>query len=216
MFLGHYGIAFGSKRVVPDTSLGTLAFAAQFLDELWPILLLFGIEQVRIAPGSTSSNPLVFTSYPFSHSLAMAVLWGAIIGAIHYAARRNRRTACVIALLVISHWILDFPVHTADLPLWPGGSTRVGLGLWNSIPATLILELGIFGGGLLLYIRQTRTRDRIGTWGLWSMVLVLLLIFASGYVTPPPPSPRAVAWSALGLWLFVPWSYWVDRHRERV
>lgn len=216
MFLGHYGVAFGSRRVAPDTSLGTLTFAAQFLDELWPILLLLGIEQVRIQPDATAANVLVFTSYPFSHSLAMAVLWGVAIGMIHYLLRRNRRAACIIAVVVISHWLLDFPVHVADLPLWPGGSARVGLGLWNSIPATLALELGIFGTGLLLYLRQTRARDRAGTWGLWSLVVVLLLIFVSGYVTPPPPSPRAVALSALTLWLFVPWSAWVDRHRERI
>ncbi|HSU95836.1 MAG TPA: hypothetical protein VLI40_01315, partial [Gemmatimonadaceae bacterium] len=198
MFLGHYGVAFGAKRVAPDTSLGTLTFAAQFLDELWPILLLLGIEQVRIqSHPATPGTALVFTSYPFSHSLAMAVVWGAVIGAIHYLLRRNRRAACIIAVVVISHWLLDFPVHTSDLPLWPGGSARVGLGLWNSVPATLILEFAIFGTGLLLYLRQTRARDRVGSWGLWSLVLALLLIFASGYVAPPPPSPRAVAWSAL-------------------
>ncbi|HTE47517.1 MAG TPA: metal-dependent hydrolase [Gemmatimonadaceae bacterium] len=216
MFLGHYGLAFGAKRIIPNASLGTLAFATQFLDELWPILLLFGVEQVRIVPGAMAGNPLVFTSYPYSHSLLMAIVWGALIAAVHYAAKRNARTACVIGLIVISHWFLDFPVHPADLPLWPGGSARVGLGLWNSIPITLFLELAFFGGGLLLYVRQTRARDRVGTWGLWSMVLALLLIFLSGYVSPPPPNERVLAWSALALWLFAPWSYWVDRHRERI
>ncbi|MEP6494670.1 MAG: hypothetical protein ABJF01_18435 [bacterium] len=216
MFLGHYGVAFGVKRVVPKTSLGVFAFATQFLDELWPILLLLGVEQVRIQPGAMAGNPLVFTSYPYSHSLAMAVLWGVIIAAGYYGFQRNLRAACVVGLVVISHWFLDFPMHAPDLQLWPGGSARVGLSLWNSIPATLVVELGFFGGGLLLYLARTRARDHVGTWGLWSMVVVLLLIFISGYVTPPPPNARVLAWSALALWLFIPWSHWVDQHRERI
>jgi len=216
MFLGHYGVAFGSKRAAPDVSLGTLSFATQFLDELWPFLLLLGVEHVQVQPGAMAANPLVFTSYPFSHSLATAVLWGVLIGAIHYAARRNRRNAIVVGLVVLSHWFLDLPMHAPDLPLWPGSSMRVGFGLWNSIPATVIVELAFFFIGLAMYLRFTRARDRIGTWGLWAMVVVLLAIFVSGYASPPPPSERALAYGALGIWLFVPWSAWVDRHRTRV
>jgi len=65
-----------------------------------------------------------------------------------------------------------------------------------------------------MYLRATRAKGRVGSWGLWAMVALLLLIFFSGFGSPPPPSPRAVAFGALGLWLFVPWGYWVDRHRE--
>jgi hypothetical protein len=50
MFLGHFGVALAAKKVAPKTSLGTLVFGAQFADLLWPILLLLGIEQVRIVP----------------------------------------------------------------------------------------------------------------------------------------------------------------------
>ncbi|HEY4306955.1 MAG TPA: hypothetical protein VGM82_20960, partial [Gemmatimonadaceae bacterium] len=177
VFLGHYGLAFAAKRAAPDTSLGTLSFAAQFLDELWPILLLIGVEHVRIAPHALPANQLVFTSYPISHSLAMAVVWGALIGATYYVARKSRRAAWIVGLTVVSHWFLDWPVHTPDLPLWPGGAARVGLGLWNSTPATLCLEFGLFGAGLWSYLTQTRARDRTGSWALWSMVVVLLAIF---------------------------------------
>jgi hypothetical protein len=104
-------------------------------------------------------------------------------------------------------------MHRPDLPLWPGSSIRVGLGAWRSIPLTILLELVVFLGGLLVYLRTTSARDRTGTWALWSMVIVLLLIFFSGFVSPPPPNERGVAFGALGLWLFVPWGYWIDRHR---
>ena len=216
MFLGHYGVAFAAKRVAPQTSLGWLSFAAQFLDELWPILLLAGVEHVRIVPGLMAASPLDFVSYPISHSLLTTLVWGAVVGGAYFALRHDRRGATVLALAVLSHWFLDVPVHQPDLPLWPGSSIRVGFGLWNSIPVSITLESIIFFGGLAIYLRSTRARDGVGRWGLWAMVAVLVLFFASSFMGPPPPSERALGTFALGLWLFVPWSYWVDRHRERV
>ncbi len=97
MFLGHYGLAFAAKRAAPRMSLGALAFAAQFLDEVWPILLLLGVEQVRIVPGLMATSPLDFVSYPYSHSLAMAVMWGALIGGVYYLLRRYGRGAIASA-----------------------------------------------------------------------------------------------------------------------
>ena len=231
MFLGHYGVAFAAKRAAPRTSLGALSFAAQFLDELWPILLLLGVEQVTIAPylirrqSSTypsqrvalSVTPLDFTYYPFSHSLVMAVVWGILIGAVYFLLRRYVRGAWVMGLLVVSHWFLDLPMHRADLPLWPGESSpKLGWGVWNSIAATYAIEFAIYAIGIALYLRATRARDRIGSWGLWTYILVLAILYVVSNDSPPPPSERALAWSALGIWLFVPWAWWVDKHREYV
>jgi hypothetical protein len=216
MLIGHYGVAFAAKRVAPRTSLGTLTFAAQLADELWPIMLLLGLEHVRITPGFMAASPLQFVDYPITHSLATGIGWGALLGGVYYAARRYRRGAWVVAAAVLSHWFLDLPMHAPDLPLWPGSSTKVGLGAWNSIPLTIVLEGVFFGAGLVIYLRTTRARDRIGVWGLWSMVAFLLLIFFSGFFAGPPTNERSLAFGALGLWLFVPWSYWIDRHRELI
>jgi hypothetical protein len=216
LFLGHYGIAFAAKRVAPRTSLGALTFAAQFLDELWPILLLLGIEQVRIVPGLMAANPLNFVYYPFSHSLLMAVVWGIVIGGIYFSKTRYHRGAVIVGLLVVSHWFLDVPMHRPDLPLWPGPSSpKLGWGWWNSIGVTTIVELTIFAAGISVYARSARARDRIGSWGLWTYVIVLAgLFFASN--GPPPSSERALAWTALAIWLFVPWAWWVDKHRSPI
>jgi hypothetical protein len=216
MFLGHYGVALGAKRLAPRTSLGTLTFATQFLDELWPLLLLAGIEQVRIVPGLMPANPLDFTYYPFSHSLLFAVIWGVVIGAVYLAVRRYGRGAWVVGGVVISHWILDLPVHRPDLPLWPGSPVRLGAGAWNSVPLTLVLEFGVFLAGLAIYLRATRPADRIGRWALWAMVVVLAAITVANSFGPPPPSERAIAFAGLGLWLFIPWAWWIDRHRVMV
>jgi membrane-bound metal-dependent hydrolase YbcI (DUF457 family) len=215
MFLGHYGVAFAAKRAAPRTSLGALTFAAQFLDELWPILLLLGVEQVRINPRMQGSLALDFTYYPFSHSLLMAIVWGILVGGAYYLLRRNGRAAWVIGLLVVSHWLLDLPMHVRDLPLWPGASSpKVGWGLWYSIEATYVIEFTIFAAGISTYVRATRARDRIGSFGLWVYILVLAIIYLAS--NSPPPSERALAWTTLLIWLFVPWAWWVDKHREYV
>lgn len=213
MFLGHYGVAFAAKRAAPRTSLGALTFAGEFLDELWPILLLLGVEHVKIVPGLMAMSPLDFTDYPISHSLLMAIIWGILVGGAYFLLRRYGRGAWVMAILVVSHWFLDLPMHRPDLPLWPGaGSPKLGLGLWNSAAATYVIELGIYAIGIGIYVRATRALDKIGSWGLWAYVVVLAVIFVSSNGAPPP-SEKALAWTALAIWLFVPWAWWVDRHR---
>ncbi|HEY0017931.1 MAG TPA: metal-dependent hydrolase [Longimicrobium sp.] len=213
MLLGHYGAAFAARRTAPRTSLGALTFAAQFLDQLWPILLLTGVEHVRIVPGLMAASPLDFVSYPVSHSLLTAAGWGLLLAGIYYALRRDGRGAAVLGALVVSHWLLDAPMHRPDLPLWPGSPVLVGGGAWNSVPLTILLDGGVFAAGLALYLRGTRARDRIGSWGLYAMAAVLVFFFVSGFLAPPPSGERELAFGALGLWLFVPWSWWVDRHR---
>jgi len=213
MFLGHYGVAFAAKRVAPSTSLGALTFAGQFLDELWPILLLPGIEQVKILPRLMAASPLDFVYYPYSHSLLMAIVWGFLVGGTYFLLRKYGEGAWIMAALVVSHWFLDLPMHRPDLPLWPGDSSpKVGWGLWNSIPATYLIEFGIYTAGISIYLRVTRALDRIGRWGLWAYVVVQSVLFVASNGSPPP-NEEAMAFSALGIWLFVPWAWWVDSHR---
>lgn len=213
MLLGHYAVALAAKRAVPKTSLGTLILGAQFADLVWPIFLLLGWERVRIVPGITRVTPFDFVSYPYSHSLLAQVLWGIGIGTFYFAIGRAPRSAVVLALCVPSHWLLDFIVHRPDMPLVPGGG-RYGLGLWNSLPATLAIEFALFAAGIALYLTGTRAKDRTGTYALWSLLLLLLLAYVGSVFGPPPPTERAIAISALALWLTVAWAAWADRHRQ--
>src|SRR5690242_1147708 len=99
MFLGHFGVALAAKKAAPKTSLGALVFAAQFADLLWPILLLLGIEQVRIVPGLLAASPFDFTSYPVSHSLVGATWLGHTAGnhLFFVAARCSQRAIAGIS-----------------------------------------------------------------------------------------------------------------------
>ena len=214
MFLGHFGIGLAAKRFAPRANLGALFFAAQFADLLWPSLLMLGVESVVIAPGVTVVTPLDFQHYPLSHSLLAGALWAALVGGGYFLLRGYRREALVLALLVLSHWLLDALVHRPDLPLTPFGATRVGLGLWNSLAATLLIEVSILAGGGWLYARATRARDAAGRWGLYGLLAFLLLIQAANLFGDPPPSAAAIAWVGQAQWLLVLWGFWLDRHRE--
>jgi len=216
MFVGHYAAALAAKKVSPRTSLGTLFLAAQFVDLLWPLLLILGVEHVRIDPGNTAFTPLDFYDYPFSHSLVGALVWSALFGLLYYGFRRSARGAAVVALCVASHWVLDFLTHRPDLPLAFGEGMRFGAGLWNSIPATIAVETLLFIAGLALYLNATRHRDKTGLVGFWALAIVLYGIYIGNIVGPPPPDTGALAVVGNASWLFVLWAYWVDRHREPV
>lgn len=213
MFLGHFALALGAKRAAPRASLGVLFAATQWPDLLWPFLLLAGVEQVAVAPGDTAFTPLRFLSYPISHSLLAVVVWAMLWSVAYYVKRGDRGGACAVLLLVASHWLLDAATHRPDLPLSPWSDTRVGLGLWNMVTVTLVLELVMFAVGATLYLRGTSPIDRIGRIATWMLLAVLVLIEVANLMGPPPPSPRAVAYAALGLWLLVLWAWWADRHR---
>lgn len=214
MFIGHFGVGFGAKPAAPRVSLGTLFFAAQFVDLMWPTLLLFGLERVRVDPEATVVTPLAFDHYPISHSLLASIGWGLLVGTGYFLLRRNRRGAIVVGLLVVSHWVLDLFMHRPDLPLYPGSSTAVGLNAWSSLPLTLAIELPIFALGVWLYTRATSPRDAIGRWSLVGLVAFLLFVYASNLLGPPPPSAIAIAWLGQAQWLLVLWAYWVDKHRS--
>ena len=214
MFIGHFATAYAAKRLAPRASLGTLFAAAQLPDLVWPWLLLAGVESATIAPGDTAVTPLRFDNYPLSHSLLTVAAWGAAFGAVHLWRKRRPLDALVLALLAVGHWVLDFVSHRPDMPLWPGGP-RLGLGLWNSPPATVAVELLMLAAGLWLALSATRARDGIGRWGFAGLAALLLLIYAGNIAGPPPPSIEAVGWAgAIGGLLFVTLAAWIDRHRE--
>ena len=213
MFIGHFGVGFGAKRFAPRVGLGMLFLAAQFIDLLWPTFLLLGIERVVIAPGATVVTPLDFQHYPVSHSLLAVVGWAALVGGSYFALRRSKAGAIVIALLVVSHWFLDAIVHRPDLPLTPFGDARVGLGLWNSLPATLLVEVPLFLAGCWIYASVTRALDAAGRWGFAGLVAFLLLIQVLNLAGDPPPSAMAIAWVGQAQWLLVLWGFWLERHR---
>ncbi len=213
MFIGHFGAGLAGKKASSRPSLGTMFLAAQLLDLVWPIFILMGLEKVKIDPGISSANPLEFTFYPYTHSLLLVLLWAVIFGMIYYFIRKNLNAAVVLGTLVLSHWVLDLLVHIPDLPLYPGSSMKVGLGLWNYPVASFIVESLIFIGGIYLYLSSTKTKNKTGTFAFWGLIIFLTAAYIMNIIGPPPPSVEAIGYAGLLQWLFIPWAYWIDRNR---
>jgi membrane-bound metal-dependent hydrolase YbcI (DUF457 family) len=213
MFIGHFGLAFAAKRVAPKAPLPALCAAAQCADLLWPVFLALGLESVRIDPGNTVVTPLDFVSYPYSHSLVMLVVWAVIGGAIYRASTGDRRGASVIAVLIVSHWILDVATHRPDMPLYPGGP-KLGFGLWYSTAATLAVEVPLYLAGVWLYLRSTRPRDGVGRWAIWTLVVFLVVAYAANFGGPPPSVTAVWIVATVGAAVILVWSAWADRHRQ--
>jgi hypothetical protein len=81
MFIGHFGAAFGAKRVAPQTSLGWLFAASQLPDLLWPVLLLAGVERARVEPGNAGGPTMAFW-------IAVAVSTAAVVVVEVFMIRR--------------------------------------------------------------------------------------------------------------------------------
>lgn len=216
MFIGHIAVALAAKRAAPRTSLGTLAVAVEFTDLLWPIFLLLGWEQVRIVPGMTVVTPLDFVFYPLSHSLLADIGWASLLAGLYLIRKRYLKGAFVIWACVMSHWILDAISHRPDMPLYPGGRVSIGLGLWNSLPATLLVEGAMFVAGVAIYLRSTRAKDKTGVIAFRALIIVFVIFYLANVLGPLPPSLKALKLGALCGWLFIPWFYWVDRHRPAI
>jgi membrane-bound metal-dependent hydrolase YbcI (DUF457 family) len=214
MFIGHFGTGFAVKKIAPQPSLGTLFFAAQFIDLLWPILLLLGLEKVQIDPGNTAVTPLNFEHYPISHSMFGVLIWALLFGVVYYLIKKNTLNAIWLGLLVFSHWLLDLFTHRPDLPLFPWTDKMVGFGLWNSVVGTMILELSIFGIGLYFYLSITKPKNKKGIVGLWLLIVFLIVIYLSNIFGPPPPKAEPIAYLGLAQWLLIIWAYWIDKNRE--
>ncbi|MFA7228029.1 MAG: metal-dependent hydrolase [Melioribacteraceae bacterium] len=216
MFIGHFGAGLAAKKLDRKISLGTLFLASQFIDLLWPLFLLIGLEKVKIDPGNTAFTPLDFISYPYSHSFMGVLIWALLFGTVYFLFKRNLKGAVILAALVMSHWVLDLITHRPDLPLFPWMDIKAGFGLWNSVIATLIIEGTIFGTGAFLYLRSTKAENRKGKNGLWGLLIFLLIVYCMNVFGSPPPSEEAIAYAGFSQWIIIIWGYWIDRNRTSI
>ena len=216
MFVGHYGPSFAIKSIQPSIRLWKLFIAVQLLDVGWSVFVFLGIEKVRIVPGITASNPLDLYYMPYTHSLVAAIAW-AVSGILLCRLLFHVRgwTASIwIGAAIFSHWILDFLVHRRDLPLYDNAA-KVGLGVWDYPIIALSLEALFLFGGMIMYLRKTKTLTAVGRFGAPVFGVVMLAIQGYVFFGPPPTSPVAAAGTALGSYIvFALVAAWLDRNRE--
>lgn len=213
MFVGHYGPAFALKRAVPETPMWKLAIGVQLVDIAWAVLVLAGVEHVRIVPGFTESNALDLHFIPYTHGLLATLVWALVGGGLLSAG--NRRVAIAVALAIASHWILDLLMHTEDLPIY-GNQMKVGLGLWNYRWPAFAAEIVSLVVGLALYLRGTRALDAIGRLGPAVLGVALTGTQLFNLLVEPTRTPMITAGAALLSFLTIPVGIAiVDRHRTQ-
>ena len=214
MFIGHFAVGFASKPLAPKASLGWLMLAPMFCDVLWPLFLALGIEKTEVVPGYTAFTPLNLYDIPWSHSLAMVLVWSGALGGLYLLKNRDRRGAAVVALGVFSHFVLDVVTHRPEMQLYPGAPHVLGLELWASVPGTIAIESALFIVSVVIYARTTRATSRAGTLGFAAFVGLLAFSYVGNVLGPPPPSWQAVMGVAFFSYLLVPWAAAFDRRRE--
>ena len=224
MFIGHYGIAFALKKYDKKLNLGFLFIVAQLLDFAFNILVIVGIEHVRIVPGFTESNSLDLYYFPFSHSLLAAVLWaiGTYFVVRYLFLKKSEepemdksKKALILGIAVFSHWILDLIVHVPDLQLSPGIEYRVGFGLWNYFFIALAVELSVLLIGCFIYLKSATSEDNfVSNYGMLLFIFFLILMTVLTSFSPAPPN--IITLMIIGLitnFLFAIIAFLLDRKR---
>ena len=218
MFVGHYGVALAAKRWTPGISLGWLFLAVQLLDVLFAVFVLTGIEKLRITPGFTAYNPYDLYFMPYTHGLIGAIGWSVLAALIARALLGPERIAvsALLGLCVFSHWVLDVPMHTRDLPLLGNESPKIGLGLWNHRYLALAAELAVFVPGALLWLRAGGGLSRAPAATAFLLAFLTAVLLGTPFM-PPPSGPAGFAVFALVSYVALSaLAAWVDRRRSRV
>jgi hypothetical protein len=205
MFIGHFAVGIAGRRLTPRAGLGWWLTSVIFLDMVWPVLVLLGLEHAEIVQSSNPFLTLKFTDYPISHSLVGAVVWSAIFAGVWRLAKGGAYGGWLLAGGVFSHWVLDVISHVSDMPVLPHGP-YIGFGLWRSVPLTIVVESAMFVAAIAYYARLGRPRL-----AFWALVILLYVLYVVSVVAPPPPSIAAVAWTGIVAWVFIPWAWWADR-----
>ena len=213
MFVGHYGVSFAAKRVEKRVPLWVWFIAVQWLDVIWSVLVLMGIETLRITPGFTEANALDLYYMPYTHGLPGSIVLSLIFGGIValFTTGNRRATVLLVAAASFSHWVLDLVVHTPDLPLYDN-TAKVGFGLWRHVAFSFPLELIVLGLGAWLYAGMTTFASAKGRYVFWGFVIFLAAMQVYANFGPPPTSPDSMAVTALAFYaVLASAAAWVER-----
>ncbi|MEK7265858.1 MAG: metal-dependent hydrolase [Pseudomonadota bacterium] len=218
MFVGHYAPAAALKPLSPKTPLWHLFIAVQFLDYLWSVFILTGVEKARIVPGFLEASDLDLYFMPYTHSLAAAIFWS-LLGAALYRTLINARAgfagAILIGIAIFSHWLGDLLTHAKDLALWPGSDEKLGLSLWSSLTFSKGVELGLFLGGFILYLGGTSPKGAMGRIAPAIVIAALIGIDVYAATAAPPADIRIFAVLALVSYTLVAGlAAWLDAVRS--
>jgi hypothetical protein len=182
MYAGHFAAGLAIKAREPRAPTWAVLLGVGFVDLLFGVFVLAGIERVSITPGQAPGFALDFIDW--SHSLVASLAWAAGFALVF--SRRSAAVALWLGIAVFSHFVLDFIMHPGDLALWPHAATHVGLGLWRAWPiGWWFFELAFIALCAVYYVSRAR---RIGGFGghAWiaAAVIAALHVANSPWLSP--------------------------------
>ncbi len=213
MLIGHFAVGMCAKKASPSVNLAVFFIAALFVDLIFPIFVLLDIEHVSIDHSITPVVPFNLSHYPYSHSLLMSVVYSLLAFILCTKWFKSKKISFIVGLSIFSHWILDFITHVPDLPI-TFGDYKVGLGLWNSIWGTIIIEGSLFIIGVYFYLKSKPGFNKKRNIIFWSMISLLLVAYFWGIFGPKPPEnipESAIAWAGFSIWIIVIMGYFADK-----
>ena len=208
MFVGHYSVSFAGRATEKRLPLWLLFLAVQWIDVMWSIFVLLGIEKVRIVPGFTASNDLDLYYMPYTHSLLGVLCWSALAYVVCQLVPqlRGKRTGLILAAAVFSHWVLDLIVHVPDMSLYDSVG-KMGFGLWNHRAAALALEMAVLFGGAALLFRTAAHKARL----IGFVIFLACVQVVNTFFFPPPKSDHAMGITAFVSYIVLALiAWWVE------
>lgn len=201
MFVGHYGVSLAARAKIGRVPLWVWFIAVQWMDVVWSVLVLLGVEKLHIVPGFTEANALDLYYMPYTHGLPGAIGISLVLGVLValFVSEKRISTCLLIAAASFSHWVLDLVVHTPDLPLYDN-SAKVGFGLWRHVAVSFPLELVVLGAGAWGYWRVTTFKRPVGRYVFLGFVAFLAAMQVYANFGPPPGSPEQMAVIAIGFY----------------
>lgn len=141
MYVGHFAIGLALKARFPKIPTLPLLMGVGFLDILDGLFIILGWNHVT--PNLLAGPYLFFdlTFIDWDHSLAAALLWSCVWGAFFL---NDKRVAAFAFLACFSHFLADWPMHNADLALYPFSATHLGMGMWGKLGTMSWIIEGLF------------------------------------------------------------------------
>lgn len=174
MYAGHFAAGLAMRAQAPRVPAWILLVGVGFMDLVFGVLVIAGVERVTVTPGQSPGFALDFIDW--SHSLVAGACWALAFGALFW--RRGRETVAWAAAAVFSHFVLDYPMHPGDLAVYPHSEAHLGAGLWARLPTGWWwLELGFVAVCLAFYAVRARREQAhpFGGRAAWVCAVVVAL-----------------------------------------
>jgi membrane-bound metal-dependent hydrolase YbcI (DUF457 family) len=182
MYAGHFAAGLALKAREPRAPTWALLLGVGFIDVLFAIFLVAGVERATLTPGASPGFRLDFIDW--SHSLLMTLVWSAVYAA--FFVKRGPAVAAICAFAVFSHFVLDMLMHPGDLALWPHSAAHLGVGIWTAWPrGWWLFELAFIVLCLGYYLARARTNETFGrhAW-IAALIVVVLHVSNSPWLSP--------------------------------